>query len=136
MAKQNLTPLLIVGAAAAAYFLFKGKASAREVMTDDGAKVETDLTTDESGANIPLQVNEAEAGKENFLSKLVPVIKSEGKKIITKVRAKRAAKKAAKADKYKMLPAVTIKAKAAKKGKRLKRKRSRVKGFDNLPILY
>lgn len=134
MAKQNLTPILLIGAAAAAaFFLFRRKTAAREVMTDEGVKVEADMTT-ESGAPVNFETAPDASGNDNFLSKLVPVAKAEVKKIVTKVKAKKAAKKAAK---IKTLPVVTIKAKAAPKNKRLtKRKRSRMKGFDAMPVLY
>lgn len=132
MAKQNLTPILLIGAAAAAaFFLFKRKTAAREVMTDEGVKVETDMTT-ESEAPVKFETAPDASGGDNFLSKLVPVAKAEIKTAVQKIKAKRAAKKSVKT---KTLPVVKIKAKAAKT-KLMKRKRSRMKGFDAMPVLY
>ena len=127
MAKNNLTPILLIGAAAAAFFLLRRKTAAREFTQTD---VELDVEATDSGDDTPIEVTST-TGSENFLSKLVPVVKSEAKKAIVKIKEKRKAKKAAKEFKQ-SLP--KIKPKAAKTKLR-KRKRS-VKGFDTLPVLY
>lgn len=129
MAKKNLLPIILIGGAAAVFFLMRKKASAKSI--DQEAEI-----TDETGKPASFETTDDTKGGENFLSTLVPAVKTAavkaGKKALAKYKAKRAARKSAFPKNVPLMPEVVVKAKAGKK----RRKKTAVRGFDALPVLY
>lgn len=132
MAKKNLLPIILIGGAAAVFLLMRKKASAKSI--DQEAEI-TDIT-DETGKPAAFETADDTKGGENFLSTLVPAVKTAavkaGKKALAKYKAKRAAKKAAFPKNVPLMQPVVVRAKAGKK----RRKKTAVRGFDALPVLY
>ena len=155
--KSNILPLVLVGGAAVAAFIyFKNKTAAAKAAAPEFEEVtpEGEATAEETAGGASTEtgkqttLDKLEAAKE-FVTSLIPGDKAAAEARKAKRKAAAAARKAARLAKRKkrkkrsstdpfanvpLMTPVTIVAR--RKKRRIKRRRRVVKGFDDLSVLY